>query len=114
MKIAGVPSRQEAIDRFYVDHGPCCAGCDWWAHINSVVGECLKSAPVSSEERFSMVRIDWHTWRFREPAAGHILTNREHRCGDFKDEFDWSTLPPHYLRRIGRKAIDKAKEPEKS
>jgi hypothetical protein len=36
-------------------------------------------------------------------AAGHVLTPREHHCGDFKDDFDWHTLPPHYLRRIGWK-----------
>jgi len=29
----------EIIDRFYVDHGPCCAGCDWWRYANSVAGE---------------------------------------------------------------------------
>ena len=93
---------QEACDRFYVEHGPCCAGCDWWHHINALVGECHRSAPVSADQRFSMVRMDWHTYRFQSPEAGHILTNREHHCGDFKDEFDWSSLPPHYLRKIGR------------
>jgi hypothetical protein len=56
---------------------------------------------VSAEQRYSMVRIDWHTFRFQGQDAGHILTNREHRCGDFKDDFDWSSLPPAYLRRIG-------------
>lgn len=34
-------------------------------------------------------------------TAGHVMTPREHHCGDFKDEFDWSALPAHYLRRIG-------------
>jgi hypothetical protein len=57
---------------------------------------------VSAEERYSIVQMDWHTWRFRDADAGHILTNREHHCGDFKDEFDWTTLPPRYLRRIGK------------
>ena len=99
-----VEQRQEILDRFYAEHGPCCAGCDWWRHVNSLIGECHRSAPVSNEQRYSMVRIDWHTWRFREPQAGHILTNREHHCGDFKDEFDWSILPPGYLRRIGHAA----------
>lgn len=94
-------NRQECVDRFYIDNGPCCAGCDWWVHINSLIGECHKSAPVSSEQRFSMVRMDWHTYRFSEPSAGHILTNREHHCGDFKDDFDWSILPARYLERIG-------------
>ena len=96
--------RQAILDRFYAEHGPCCAGCDWWHHTNSLVGECHRSAPVSAEQRHSMVRMSWNTWKFVEPAAGHILTNREHHCGDFKDEFDWSTLPPHYLRQIGRPA----------
>jgi len=31
---------QEHVDRFYFAHGPCCAGCDWWRHINSVGGMC--------------------------------------------------------------------------
>jgi hypothetical protein len=92
---------QEAADRFYVKNGPCCAGCDWWHHSSSVIGECRKSAPVSSEERYSNVRIDWTSHRFTEHEAGHILTNREHHCGDFKDGFDWTSLPPHYLRKIG-------------
>lgn len=92
---------QEAADRFYVANGPCCAGCDWWHHIGSLIGECHRSAPVSAEERYSVVRMDWNSFRLRAKDAGHILTNREHHCGDFKDDFDWSTLPPNYLRRIG-------------
>jgi hypothetical protein len=104
LKEAPATKRQEILDRFYVEHGPCCAGCDWWFHTNSLIGECHKSAPVSAEERYSIVQMDWHTWRFRDADAGHILTNREHHCGDFKDEFDWTTLPPHYLRRIGKEA----------
>lgn len=92
---------QEAADRFYVAHGPCCAGCDWWHHGSSIIGECRKSAPVSAEERYSMVDMGWLSWRLRDPDAGHILTNRDHHCGDFKDSFDWASLPAHYLRRIG-------------
>lgn len=34
------------------------------------------------------------------PGSGHILTWRDHHCGEFADTFDWSTLPQHYLRRI--------------
>lgn len=93
---------QEAADRFYAAHGPCCAGCDWWHHHSSVIGECRKSAPVSAQERYGIVEMPWTTFRiWRATDAGHILTNREHHCGDFKDEFDWSSLPPHYLRKIG-------------
>jgi hypothetical protein len=92
---------QEAADRFYVKQGPCCAGCDWWHHSSSVIGECRKSAPVSAKERYSVVRMDWTSWRLTESEAGHILTNRDHHCGDFKDSFEWTSLPPAYLRRIG-------------
>ena len=67
---------QEHIDRFYFAHGKCCAGCDWWRHVNSVAG-CCNRMPVE------------------------VPTTREHVCGEFKDEFDWSSLPPHYRRMVG-------------
>lgn len=91
--------RQEVVDRFYAGHGPCCAGCDWWHHITNTVGECRKSAPVRGDQRYAMIGV--HVLS-TQPSPGHILTPREHHCGDFKDEFDWSTLAPSYLRRIGR------------
>jgi hypothetical protein len=34
-------------------------------------------------------------------AAGHIVTKRDHVCGDFKDDLDWSTLPLPYRKRVG-------------
>ena len=34
-------------------------------------------------------------------GAGHVLTPRDHHCGEFKDEFDWPSLPAHYLRSVG-------------
>lgn len=92
-------SPSEIIDRFYVKHGPCCAGCDWWAPFNSVTGECRRSTPVSGEQRIAMLGM---TSSSRVSGAGHVMTLREHHCGEFKDDFDWSTLPAHYLRRIGR------------
>lgn len=39
------------------------------------------------------------------PGAGHVMTNREHRCGDFVDSFDWKSLAPQYLQRIGFKGV---------
>lgn len=99
--VAIISKTQEAADRFYMQQGPCCAGCDWWHHISSVVGECHKAAPVSAEQRYAMVRMDRLGWLLRDQDAGHTLTNREHHCGDFKDGFDWRSLPPNYLRRIG-------------
>lgn len=95
---------QEACDRFYTQKGPCCAGCDWWSGQSSVVGECTRSAPVPAYQRYAMLGI-----RSSVPMkAGHVLTPREHHCGEFKDEFDWSTLPALYLKRIGRDCAGRA------
>lgn len=85
-------------DRFYMEHGPCCAGCDWWDAGSSVVGQCTRSAPVSGVERVHMLGV---TSSSLAPRAGHILTWRHHHCGEFKDTFDWASLDPSYLRRIG-------------
>lgn len=91
-------ARQEAIDHFYWKHGPCCAGCDYWRHQNSVAGECMKSAPVPGKDRAAVLRIESCS---AFDGAGHVLTPREHVCGDFRDGFDWSSLPPAYRKRIG-------------
>ncbi len=77
---------QLLVDRFYKQNGPCCAGCDWWRFHNSVIGECTKSAPVSAEERTGMLQPE--KWNI-QIGAGHILTRREHHCGDFIDTYDW-------------------------
>lgn len=89
---------QEVVDHFYWQHGPCCAGCDWWRHFNSMVGECLKTAPVAEAERWTMIGGTGYSL---PTGAGHIATLREHRCGEFKDEFDWASLPLVYRKRIG-------------
>ncbi len=88
----------EIADRFYMNHGKCCAGCDWWAQVNSLVGECTRTVPVSGVQRVSMLNI---TSASLSPRAGHSLTPREHYCGEFSDQFDWLTLPAAYLKRIG-------------
>ena len=92
---------QESVDRFYWSHGPCCAGCDWWRHFNSAAGECLKSPPVSGDERWGIIGLTGHSLPI---GAGHILTPREHRCGAFADTFDWTSLPLAYQKRVGIEA----------
>lgn len=88
-KLSAIKERiQRSIDDYYFKHGPCCAGCDFWRWHNSVVGDCTKSAPVSAEQRFSMISPDASI----HPAAGHIITPRNHKCGDFKDTFDWKKI----------------------
>lgn len=90
--------RQEYLDSFYFQHGPCCAGCDFWRSINSQTGECNRSAPVSAQERAAMLNIQNCSL---DIGAGHVLTQRAHHCGDFKDDFDWSSLPLAYRKRVG-------------
>lgn len=90
--------RQERLDAFYFKQGPCCAGCDWWSPVNSIAGECTRTVPVDGIQRFAMLGV---TGSSLPPSAGHIMTLREHHCGEFKDEFDWTSLPEGYLRRIG-------------
>lgn len=74
--------KRKAVDKFYQENGPCCAGCDNWRYINSVVGECIKSAPVSESERTSMLGMESCSMT---AGAGHILTQRDHLCGGFVD-----------------------------
>lgn len=92
---------QEFLDTYYHKSGACCAGCDWWHHLNSKVGECHKTAPVAADaERTAMLGIAGLS--LHGQGAGHVMTAREHFCGSFKDEFDWSSLPLGYQKRIGR------------
>lgn len=74
--------RQHVIDAFYAKHGPCCAGCDWWRHHNSMVGDCIRSAPVAGAERIAMLGIHGSSL---QPSAGHVMTLRDHYCGEFRD-----------------------------
>lgn len=90
--------RQEILDRLYWRNGPCCAGCDWWRSLTSKAGECIRSAPVPAAERWAMLGITLCTLHL---GAGHVLTPADHHCGEFKDDFDWSTLPLPYRKRIG-------------
>lgn len=73
---------QAILDQFYLDHGPCCAGCDWWRWHNSVAGECIRTVPVAGHERFALLGVTWTSYPIK---AGHIMTPREHMCGEFFD-----------------------------
>ena len=77
-----IDSTKESVDGFYLKNGPCCAGCDFWQYHNSVIGDCLRSPPVSGLDRVSMLGIESLSI---EPDSGHIMTARHHLCGDFKD-----------------------------
>jgi hypothetical protein len=95
----GITALQEFLDRLYFEHGPCCAGCDWWRSMSTQVGDCTKSAPVDGHTRWEMLGIEKCSLK---PLPGHIVTACDHVCGSFKDEFDWTTLPLPYRKRIGQ------------
>lgn len=73
---------QAIVDAFYAKHGPCCAGCDYWRWYNSVAGDCIRTAPTSGQDRVAMLGL---TSSSLTPGAGHIMTLRDHVCGEFKD-----------------------------
>lgn len=79
-------SKQNLIDEFYLANGPCCAGCDHWRWLNTVAGECHKSAPVGGQDRFTATGMELISARV---ASGHIVTERSYHCGDFVDTHDW-------------------------
>ncbi|GAB6842312.1 hypothetical protein HNR00_003521 [Methylorubrum rhodinum] len=98
--------RQELLDSFYHQHGPCCAGCDWWRSLNSMAGECHAGPMVAGVDRTAPLNIHGAS---RAIGAGHVMTLREHVCGAFKDEFDWASLPLGYRRRIGAPLTEKGR-----
>lgn len=73
---------QESVDAFARARGPCCAGCDWWRWHTVAIGECTRSAPVAATQRVAMLGVTALSLRI---GAGHVLTPRDHVCGDFQD-----------------------------
>jgi hypothetical protein len=80
---------QKFVDEFYKNNDDCCAGCDSWRFINSIIGECIKSSPVSSTERMGMIDIQSASIT---PCPGHVITKRDHVCGDFVDSYKWEAV----------------------
>lgn len=69
------------IAKFAAAHGRCCAGCDHWNPYNSVAGECTRTAPVGGGvDRVALLGI---TQTSANIGAGHVLTPRDHSCGEY-------------------------------
>ena len=78
---------QKFVDDWYLAQGkPCCAGCDWWRFHSAIIGDCTKSAPVPSDDRIGMLEI---TGCSLPIGAGHVITQRDHVCGEFLDTYEW-------------------------
>ncbi len=89
---------QKRCDAFFWKNGPCCAGCDHWSSDAGDIGECMSAPPVSGEQVIRSLGIDWCS---HLPPPGQPFTKRDHKCGAFRDTFDWSTLDAGYLHEIG-------------
>jgi hypothetical protein len=89
---------QEECDRFYWRNGRCCAGCDHWSSSGGRVGECFSAPPMSGRDIMASLGIISCSYT---PPPGQPFTEWDHVCGAFQDEFDWSTLPEDYRKRIG-------------
>ena len=89
---------QAICDKFYWENGPCCAGCDHWESDAGMIGICTSAPIVSGEQVLKSIGITSCTYT---PRPGHPYTEASFKCGSFKDEFEWSTLPAEYLNEIG-------------
>ena len=89
---------QEKCDRDYWTGGQCCAGCDFWNSEKGYSGECRAAGIVSGREVLASVGIVSWSGPLK---PGHPMTHGDHWCGQFRDEFDWSTLDRDYLSRVG-------------
>ena len=95
---AFLESYQELCDTKYWKNGPCCAGCDHWQSNSSLTGQCSAAGIVSGEDVLRSMGIWFCTYL---PAPDFPYTESDDHCGKFKDDFDWSTLPQDYRRKIG-------------
>ena len=97
---------QERCDRDYWKYGQRCAGCDHWNSRMGRSGECTAAGLVSGAEVLASVGIRSCSWM---PEPGFPITSDDFHCGKFRDDFDWSTLDPEYLERIGAMKFGKLK-----
>ena len=91
--------RRLQLDKFYFAKGKCCACCDYWRTNGiGITGECTNSKIISSKERLGF--LGWRNCTL-DIGAGHAITRRDYVCGQFKDSFNWESLPILYLKQIG-------------
>lgn len=74
--------RQSYVDAFYAKNGPCCAGCDFWRWISTLVGECVRHAPDPSHD----AAVGLNMLSSSLGSSSTMLTKRDHWCGDFRDD----------------------------
>lgn len=91
---------QIKADKFYMENGNCCSGCDHWRGMGGTIGECTNSKIMPWKDIMGF--LGWENCTMNG-KAGHAITRRDYVCGQFKDDFNWESLPLLYLKRIGYK-----------
>lgn len=89
---------QKRCDSDYWKYGQRCSGCDFWASSEGYTGECQHAGIVSGQDVLRSMGITFSTLL---PPPGYPYREASHWCANFKDDFDWSTLPSEYLHEIG-------------
>ena len=89
---------QKQCDRDYWRYGPRCSGCDHWQSDMGNIGFCTAAGIVSGEQVLRSAGIMFCSYT---PPPGFPITRADFHCGLFRDDFDWSSLGPEYLERIG-------------
>lgn len=89
---------QEHCDRLYWTSGKCCSGCDHWQSEMGNIGSCIDAGIVSGDQVMRSLGSYFSSYM---PPPGFPLTKAEFYCGQFRDDFDWSTLDHDYLAKIG-------------
>ena len=101
---------QEKCDQMYWASGKCCAGCDHWQSDMGNLGYCTAAGIVSGDQVMRSMGITFCSYT---PPPGLPMTEAEFYCGEFRDDFDWSTLDREYLAKIGAiRNGDLRKKPE--
>lgn len=90
---------QAECDRMYWARGQCCAGCDHWYSDGGRTGQCQAGGILSGHD--VMMSITGGGFSSYTPPPGYPYRAADHWCSLFKDDFDWSTLEPGYLRSVG-------------
>lgn len=90
---------QEMCDIEYWKHGQCCAGCDHWHSDAGNTGQCQAGGILSGHD--VMMSITGGGFSSYTPPPGYPYRSADHWCSLFKDDFDWSSLPWDYLKKIG-------------
>lgn len=89
---------QARCDSRYWTYGQRCSGCDYWASSEGDFGACQHAGIVSGQDVMMSLGLSFCSAPIQ---PGYPLTNDGHWCANFKDDFDWSSLPKEYLAEIG-------------